>query len=34
MKDVPHESFSDNSTDKRIKESSLKHCDGHPVLAV
>ena len=34
MKDVPYESFSDNSTDKRIKESSLKHCGGHPVLAV
>ena len=31
---VPYESFSDNSTDKRIKESSLKHCGGHPVLAV
>ena len=34
VKDVPYESFSDNSTDKQIKESSLKHCGGHPVLAV
>ena len=24
-----YESFSDNSTDKQIKESSLKHCGGH-----
>ena len=23
-----------SSTDKRIKESSLKYCGGHPVLAV
>ena len=34
VKGVPYESFSENSTDKRIKESSLKHCGGHPVLAV
>ena len=40
VKEVLYESFSDNSTDKRIKESSLKHCGGypscggHPVLAV
>ena len=34
VNNVPCESFADNSTDKRIKESSLKHWGGYPVLAV